>query len=290
MVGTITDFLSSINFFELQVSLLQGSFYDLVFPFLLVFALMYTFLGKIKLFQSKNTGEPIKSIIFIISLIVSFYGITFETSPGYSVGKLMMMLFPNISAITIGILTLYIVGSILGKNFFAGVFSKKYSSFVYMTAGGIGLGAVLYYVGIAMGFWQFNSIDQNSYWNFIIALFLLILGITFLITGLFGIGVLCLFIFISYVLNYGNGNILEYFVDPVVFIIIIIIVLLSWLNSDDKSKLSKDLREQEKTISEYEKEYNRKLKPYESRLHDILDETYENNKKIWKKKYGNEKW
>jgi len=291
-MSTIGNFLTSINFFELQNTFLENSYYDILFPFLLVFALLYSVLGNIKLFQSKKTKKPYKSAVFIVSLITSFYGISFETSPGYSVGKLMMMLFPNISALTIGILTIYIVGAILGKDFFKGLFSKKHSSWIYMTTGGIGLGAVLFYVGIAMGFWQYDIIDQTSYWNFIIAAFLLILGIVFLSVGLGGVGILFLFVFGSFVYNYGQGNILEYFIDPFVFIIVIVIILLSWLNSnkEEKTKLRNDLLEAEKNIILYEKEYGRKPKDYESRIYDIGSDIYEDNKKKWKDKYGEEKW
>ena len=131
MVGTISNFFTSINLFELQNILVTNSYYDILFPFLLVFALMHTALGKVKIFKNKD-GYTSKSVILVISLVISFYAVTFETSPGQTIGKLMMMLFPNISALTMGILSLYIVGSILGKNFFKGLFDKKHSSFVYM--------------------------------------------------------------------------------------------------------------------------------------------------------------
>ncbi len=291
MTKDFLDYISDFNFIELLDTFLDNGFYEYLFPFLLVFAVLYSVLSNVGIFRSKRTGETIKSVVFIISLAVSYYGVSFKLQGGYSLGELLMMMFPNISALTMLVLVMYVVGAILGKNIFKGVFSKKPSSFLYMTIGGIGLGAILYYVGIAMGFWDFDPFDQNSYWNFIIALFLLILGIVFIVIGLVPVGVLFLCVFGLYLYNSGEGNILEYFIDPIIFIFIIVIFLFSWLNSSGTKKriLRDDLLKEEKTLKEYRDLYGRKPRDYESRIHDIVDSTYESNKKKWKKLTG-EDW
>lgn len=294
MAETIGDIFRELDFYEYHQIFLSSNYYEVLFPFLLLFAVYYSVLSSKKLtfFKSKNTGKPFSSVISIISLVVSFYSVNFQISDEHTIATLMMMLFPNISALTIAILTFYIVGAILGKDFFKGVFDKKNTAFLYIAIGGIGLGAVLYYVGIAMGFWDFDPFDAGSRWNFILALFFLILGITFLFIDMAAIGILLLLVFGAYVVNSGDELVLSYFVDPVVFIIIIIILLLAWLNSEgeDKGMLAKKLRDSENTLAEFEKKNGRKPDDYNARIYDIVDSNYNSNLNKWKNKYGGENW
>ena len=117
MSSTLVDSFRKMDFFEIRDTLRDESYTDVLFPFLLIYALIYTALTKIKLFQNKS-GNPNKPVITIISLTFSWFATAYEISPGYSMGKLLSLMFPNISALTIGILTLYIVGAMLNKNFF----------------------------------------------------------------------------------------------------------------------------------------------------------------------------
>lgn len=274
MVNSIADIFNELNFFELHQILLDSDYYEFLFPFLLAYALLYAVLGNIKIFQYKTgsrQGKPIKPIITVIAFLVSFYGISFETSPGYSVGKLLMVMFPNISALTIGILGLYIVGSILGKDFFEDVFKKDISAYLFFTIAVIGLGSVVYYVGIAMGFWNFNPMDTASQWNVILAIAFLIMGIVFLFVDLVPFGVIFLMVFGAFVLNAGENSILEYFIDPVIFIILLVVVLLSWIQSDDEKKiiLEKNMKNQKELLDEYGNKT--------SRVKDIVEAGYNSN-------------
>jgi hypothetical protein len=291
-INSLNDIFRELNFNEYHQILLDNSYYELLFPFLLLFSVLYTVLSYAKIFRSKSTGEPVKPIIFIISLIVSWFGVGFETSAGYSVGKLLMLMFPNISALTIGFLCLYIIGAILGKDLLRGLFDKNNSAYIYYALGAIGLGSVVFYVGIAMGIWDFNPFDTESYWNVILGLAFLILGIVMLIIGRFGIGFVFLFVFGSFVYGGGQGNILEYFIDPVMFIVVIFVVMISWLTSrDEKEKLAADLRKSEFSIEEYKRMYGGKVpEDYESRVFDNLDSAYNSNKKKWERKYPGEKY
>lgn len=293
MATSIAQIFRELNFNEYHRILLQNSYYDVLFPFLLVFAVLYSVLlsKKIKIFHNKK-GEPYSAVVFVISGIVSFYGVSFETSPGRNVGSLMMTMFPNISALTMGILMLYIIGAMLGKSFFHGMFSKKWDSIVFMVVGGIGLGAVIFYTGIAMGFWNYNPLDALSYWNVVLAVFFLILGIVFMVVDYVPLGILFLSIFGIFVFNYGEGNILELFIDPVVFIVFIIIVLLMWMNSDKEHKffVRRDLNDEIRQKEAYEKELGRKPEDYESRIHDIIDTQFEKNIEEWKKKWPEDEW
>lgn len=289
---SLSNIFLEINFFDIFNDLRETQFFDLIFPFFLVYAILISILPRVKIFQNKQ-GDPLKPIIILVSFIITFFGVSFELPSGYSVGDLMMLLFPNISSLTIAILTLYIVGAILGVDVFKGLFRKDYNAYLFFIVAAIGLGASMFYTGIVLGFWNYDPYDMTALWNVTLSIGLGILGIVMLIAGNFPIGFILLFIVGSFVAGDQDKSILLSFVDPIIFIGIIFSVLLMLAgNSDDKKKkLAKDLRDAEKTREEYVKQYSGKLpKDYESRVFDILDESYKKNKKDWEKQYGNEKY
>jgi len=284
MVRSIGELLLELNFYEYHKIFLDNSYYETLFPFLLSFALFYTVLSHISLFKNKKTKKPFSALISVIALVVSWFGVGFEISEGHSVGELISIMFPNISALSIGILSLYIVGGVMGKDFFKGLFKKNYSSYLFLSVGGIGLGAVIFYLGISMGFFDYDFYDIQGYWSTIFAIAILIVGVVFLINDSIPMGILLLIIFGSFIYNSGEGNILEYFIDPVIFIIMLVVILLSWLGSDSekKSQLARDLNDRESSKN------FKKFKPFQSRLDDISSSNYENRIKKWNKKYGKE--
>lgn len=289
MVNSLTDSIRDINFFDIFQIFFDKNYYELLFPFLLLYALFYTVLGYVGIFKNKQ-GQPRKAVIVVISLIIAFYGITFEISTGYTIGTLMMMMFPNISTLTILVLSLYVAGSIFGFDFFSGLFRKDHSAYMYMAVGVIGLGSVIYYVGIVMGFWTINPIGPQSQWNMIIGIGLLIMGIVFLfIEGLRAFGAIFLLVFGVYVYNFGeNVMILEYFVDPIVFIILIITVLFSYMSSDEKGKqktLEYKISQGQSSIDEYLKSNPSAKgdKAYKNRIYDIMTQNLESNQKALNK-------
>lgn len=286
MAGSIRDLIVELDFNEFHEILLNNSYYDALFPFLLIYALLSAALPYAKIFRSKKTGKPYKPTIVIISLVVAFFGSSFEISEGETLGSLMMMLFPNISAITIGILTLYLVGSMLNKNFFKNLFRKDVSSYAIFAVGVIGLGAIIYYLGIAFGMWDLDPFDQMSYWNIILAVAFLIMGVVFLFIDLIPLGLVFLLVFGVYVYNFDNSQtILELFIDPVIFIVIIFTALFSWMGSgkakseeDEREALAGKLISQKAGILDYGEQ--------DSRIKDIIDVNYDKNRKKWKKRYG----
>jgi len=289
VVSSIADVFRELNWYEVHKLFLDSSYYEFLFPFLLAYAVFYTALCQIKLFQhgknSKNPGAPIKPVIVILAFVVSFYGVSFKLRDGSSIGELLMMMFPNISALTIGLLGAYVVGTMLGKNVFKGLFRKDQSAYLYIGVGIIGLGSVIYYVGVAMGFWFVDSVGPESQWNTIFAIAFLILGVVFLFIDMIGYAIILFLVFGAYVYNSGDGTILEYFVDPVIFIILIIVVLISWLNSDKEEKdlLDEKIKQGRKSIDTWKK--NGVNKDFEAPIRDIIMHNLESNEKKWKKKY-----
>ncbi|MDA3856497.1 MAG: hypothetical protein PF569_09655 [Candidatus Woesearchaeota archaeon] len=279
MVDSVSDFISSFDFNEIHRVFLDSNYYQFLFPFLLSYALMYTALSYVKIFQSKKTKKPIKPIIILIALISSFYGVSFELESGMMVGDMMMFMFPSISALTMGILTMYIVGSILGKDFFKDMWRKDHSAYMYFTVGVIGLGSVLFYMGVGIFGWDYNPLNFESQWNVILAVAFLIMGVVFMFIDLVPIGIVFLLVFFAYVYNSGQDSFLGYFIDPVVFIFIIFIALFSWMNSDKekKVKLEESIKDADISLSE-KGDYGKYKKDYENRIRDIIHEGRIQNK------------
>jgi hypothetical protein len=290
-MASISDFISDINLFDFIDTLVKGQFFDVVFPFLLVYAILITILPRVKLFQNKS-GTPFKPVIIIVSLIVTLFSVSFTLPSGYTIGMYMALLFPNISTLTITVLSLYVVGGILGVDVFKGMFSKGNSAYLFFVVAAIGLGAVVFYTGIVLGFWSYNPYDSLSLWNVTLAVGLGILGIVFLIAGSFMLGGIMLFVVATFILGDQERSILFSFLDPVMFVLILFSVLLflAMGSGDKKNKLAKDLREAEKTREDYVQRYSGMPKDYDSRVFDILDEGYKKNKKDWEKQFGNEKY
>ena len=285
MARTVSDLITELDFNEYHKLFLDNNYYSILFPFLLVFAFIYTALSFVKIFQNKD-GVPNKPVIFVISLVFSLMGIWFETKRGFVIGDLLMIMFPNISAITIGILTLYIVGALFGHNIFKGFYRKDFSAYLYFAVGAVGLGAVVFYLGIAMGIWDLDPLNATSYWNVVIGTGIFILGIVLLFTGEIPFGTLLLVVLGTYVANYGDESIIGYFVDPLVFIFVLVILLLSWMtgNRDRKIELNRRKEKRDKLIEEYKKDYGGELpKEYESRIYDIVDEAQKRAELEYKK-------
>jgi hypothetical protein len=280
-MSDLIDVIGNANISDLLVVFFDSGYYEFFFPFLLSFALFYAILCHVKIFQHKKgsmQGKPVKSVIIVISFVVSYYAVSFEISEGNTLGSLLMMLFPNISALTIGILSLYIVGAIFAKNFFSGLFDKSNSAILYLLVGGIGLGSVVYYTGIAMGFWDNYPITNIGLWNTIFAVLFLVLGIVFLLIGMVPFAIIFLYVLIAFMLNYSvTESILKLFIDPVVFILTIVGLSLSWMNSNDLEYHEKKYK---KMLEKYERDFGGKnIQPYDNRIHDILESSMKNKKK-----------
>lgn len=293
-IRSLTNLFGSFDPREFLLMLLNSEFYDILFPFLLIFAVMYTVLtsDKIKIFKTKSDGLN-KAGAFIVTLAISLFSVYYETSPGMTIGTLLMMMFPSISTLTILTLTLYILGALFGKNFFKGFYDKEKSAYLHFIIGAIGLGYVVYYLGIAFGMWDFKPTDTLNQWNVILGVGMLILGIVFVIIGMLGFGLILLFVLGTFIVNSGDGFILEYFFDPVIFTVIIIIFLMSWLGvgRTPKEQLRKDLQDEKETYEGYVKRNGGKEpEMYDSKIYDISNTHFEKNKKKWEEEYPGESW
>lgn len=176
-MGALTDSLADVNFLDFIDALFRGGWFDFVFPFLLIYAVVFTILQNVKIFEDK------KSVRIIIALVFGLFAIAFPITGdlscnipnagvgngGYynngcqTLGSLMMTLFPGVSAFSIGILGLYIVIGMLGidVNDFLDGDSKKYVTWIL---GALGLFVVIYYYALGFGWDGFDG--NNWLWGY----------------------------------------------------------------------------------------------------------------------------
>jgi hypothetical protein len=291
-MSSITKWFYDFSPKDFLESLVSGQYYDYLFPFLLIYAMFYTVLGskKISLFQKDNIVN--KAAIFTISFTVSLFSIYFELPSGYTIGKLLMMLFPNISTISIAILSLYIVGAMMGKNFFSGVFDKRNSAFGVLAIAGISLGLVIFYVGIAFGMWDYMPFDEIGMANVVLAVIFIILSVVFFLIHMQGYGFILAIVTGKFIADGGDEFILNYFIDPAMFVLILVVFLITWMNSEPEQKrlLKRDLQEQKESLAGYRDRNGDLLPEFKSRKQDISDSGFESNKKKWDEKFPGESW
>jgi hypothetical protein len=190
-MGALSDFLSSADFFGFIINLQNGGWFEFAFPFLLVYAIVFTILEKVDLFTNK------KPVRIIISVIFAFFAIAYPISQSnQTLGQLLMALFPGITAFSMGILALYIVIAMLGVDLtkFFGDESEN-NKIVVGILGALGVFVVIYYYGVGFGWWGNGN---SGYFNWLI-------GPNGLLRDPF-LYILCLTTYLFYWISKDNGN------------------------------------------------------------------------------------
>ncbi|MCA9486580.1 hypothetical protein H6501_00520 [Candidatus Woesearchaeota archaeon] len=177
-MATLSSFFENLDFPGFINTLYNEGWYNLVFPFLLTYAVVFTILNQASIFDKR---KPVK---VIIALVFAFFAIAFpingdydscgvQTSAGIAssdcptLGSLMMGLFPGVSAIAIGILALYIIAGMMGIDLmdFLGSGSRDRATFRWVL-GGICTLVVLYFFARGFGWGGFAS-DNSGFGEFI---------------------------------------------------------------------------------------------------------------------------
>jgi len=285
---SIIENLSEFSLVELLKALVNAQYYEYFFPFLLLFALYYQVIHRVLGKKGKNLFT--KPAALIISLVVSFYSISFKFSTGYSIADFMIMLFPNISAISMAILSMYIIGSILGFDFFKNLFRKDLNAYSIFFFGIIAFGSVVYYSGIVIGLWGFDPYDKTAWFSTVFAIALLILSVVFFIIGWIALAFGLLYVSTSFIFNSGTTSIFDLLFDPILFIGFIVIFFMTWLSKndgDEKKDLELAISQNRQTINDIESRYGRKPNQGEDLLYDINTQALETNEKKYNQLYSN---
>lgn len=251
-MGVVTDYLKDIKFQNIIDLFLETKMYDYLFPFLLFYAILYTVLQKVKIFQ--KDGAPMKSVIVIISFIISLIGVIFPINDkDQTVSDFLMVFFPHISTITILMLSLFLIATLMNKNFLDFFSEHRTNSYSHMALLIIAFGTMLFYMGIFVGFWDYDIMDVNSQWSFILAVASLIISIVLIAVESYVFGFILLISLFSFIYQGGDGNFLKHLFDPVILICAIFLGLFSWLNKNDEDeikRLEREIAKSEKTLKE----------------------------------------
>ena len=105
----IQEALSEADFLSFIDALKTGDWFNVIFPFMLIYIIIFSVLKNIKLFENKG-------VRIVISVIISLFSVAFEipNSGGITLGDFMAELFPGITIVGIAILGLYILLGLFG--------------------------------------------------------------------------------------------------------------------------------------------------------------------------------
>ncbi len=177
MAGPVTDFLSSLDFTSIVGTFNTYGWTNIFFPFLLIYAIVFTILDNVEIFKGGNK----KKIRIVIALIFAIISVAFPINDNNdTIGDLISVLFPGVGAITMGILGLYIVAGMMGKDLLGFLDDPEHNKWVKYVLGGVGALFVLFYFGKGMG-WFSSSITDNFFVRLILDPGLWILVILFLL-------------------------------------------------------------------------------------------------------------
>lgn len=161
-MSTLSDWLGDIDFYSDVIAPLQdGGWFEFVFPFLLVYAIVITILNNVEIFSEK------KSTRVVIGLVVALFAIAFPiTDDGITLGMFLMALFPGVTAFSLGILALYIVAAMLGVDLmkFFGKDSQENQWLKYVF-GAIGILVVAYYYAKGFGWYGFDGSEFEDFFT-----------------------------------------------------------------------------------------------------------------------------
>lgn len=170
MASTLSDWIREANFEDILFNLEQYGWFHFVFPFLLVYAVVFTVLNKVEIFDQR---KPVK---VIVAMVFSFFAVVFPISDesrcgvngvsnfdaislaggGCTVGDIMISLFPGVTAFSIAILALYIIAAMLGVDL-TKFFGSEKDAWIRYVLGFIGVLVVLYYFALGFGWDGFES-------------------------------------------------------------------------------------------------------------------------------------
>lgn len=159
-MATLSDWLNDFDFKSDFIDpLIDNGWFEFLFPFLLVYAVVLTIMNQVELFKDK------KSVKVIIALVVSLFSIAFDIdNEGHTLGSFMMALFPGVTAFSIGILALYIVIAMLGVDLtkFFGKDADENKWIMYLL-GILGVGVVIYYYAKGFGWDGYKGSDLQEF-------------------------------------------------------------------------------------------------------------------------------
>ena len=193
MAESISEWLREANFEEFLYDLEDYGWFHFVFPFLLVYAVVFTVLNKVEIFDER---KPVK---VIIALVFSLFAVAFPISDesscgvggvgssyeiglaggGCTVGDLMISLFPGVTAFSMGVLALYIVAAMLGVDLTKFLGGTGKDNWIRYVLGFVGLLVVLYYFALGFGWDGFDGSGFEEFFKDPLLYIIIVFGLFF---------------------------------------------------------------------------------------------------------------
>lgn len=150
-MSTVSDWFRDFDAYgDIIRPLIDGGWLEFVFPFLLVYALVYTISGQIAVLSNK-------ALRVILSLCFGLFAIAFPINDaGTTLGEMMSVLFPGVTAISVVILSVYILLALFGFDMADFFHDAKYQWVKYIL-GALALLLVLYYFAKGFGWDGFGA-------------------------------------------------------------------------------------------------------------------------------------
>ena len=166
MAGPLSEFFSDFEFEEFLQALKDGGIMEYLFPFLLVYGIVFMASGQLKTFKEHKGVRTIFAISF------GFVSISYPIGEtGKTLGEFLAVLFPGATVVGVSLLALLIILAMFGvdSEFWKSIFqsynedTKKWSAnfFSYI----VGIAIIVIFALIITGF---LGIDEDS--NFLASL------------------------------------------------------------------------------------------------------------------------
>lgn len=181
MAGPVSEFLNDMEFENFFETLRGAGWMEYFFPLLLVYAIVFTILENVSIFQDTEQKSK-KPIRVVIALAFSIIAIAFPVNDsGATIGSVISELFPGVGVFAFGILGLYIVTAMMGIDLMQFLDNEGQNKWIKYVLGGIGFIWVVFYFGEAMRWWNGVSWGNNWFVDLITDPFLWILVIAILL-------------------------------------------------------------------------------------------------------------
>lgn len=187
-MSSLSDWLGDFDFYyDLIDPLIENGWYAYLFPFLLVYAIVLTILTNVPMFRDHKPVRVIIALVFALFAIAfpisdgdcdTYYGGGFISS-GCTLGDFMMVLFPGVTAFTIGILALYIVAAMMGLNLMEFFGNNDKDNWVKYILGGLGVLVVVYYYAKGFGWDGFEGSWLEDFFTDPLLYILIVFGLVF---------------------------------------------------------------------------------------------------------------
>lgn len=164
-MSTLSNALVNIRFDQLANDLLFGGWFHYLFPFLLIYAIVFTIMNQVEVFKKNKATKIIIAFVFasfatVFPISDSHRCVSYGPTllPGCSLGDFMIALFPGVTAFTLGILALYIVAAILGVDLIKILGGDRENTNIMLyILGGLGAIFVIYFFGKGFGWWGYGD-------------------------------------------------------------------------------------------------------------------------------------